>query len=111
KTNRVARLYLQLIEELQRQRMNGAPLPEYLPAWLDDFRNYFEDAQGGMKLRASRDELREATNLANEIRTRYLTPRPKARSVGQRFVPGSSANNSEPSAPADRGGMTSLLGS
>lgn len=84
KTNRVARLYLQLIEELQRQRMKGAPLPEYLPAWLEDFRKYFKDDQGGMKLRASRDELSEATNLANEIRARFITrmtPRTNASTV------------------------------
>lgn len=84
KTNRVARLYLQVIEELRRHRMKGAPLPEYLPAWLEQFRKYFKDDQGGMKLRASRDELREAMNLENEIRILFfprMTPKTNAGTV------------------------------
>lgn len=73
KSNRAARLYLQIVEEVQRLRMKGAPMPEYLPEWLDEFRKYFfDDAHPGLKHRVSQDELREATSLANEIRTRFV---------------------------------------
>jgi hypothetical protein len=82
KTNRVARLYLQLIEELQRLRMKGASLPEYLPAWLEGFRKYFfEDDGPGLKHRVSEDEFGEAKNLGNKLRNLFfprMIPRTKA---------------------------------